>query len=786
MKYGYFDNLRKEYVITRPDTPTPWINYLSNSEYCAMISNCAGGFSFHLDPRDRRILRYRYNNLPYDRPGRYIYIYDDESSEYWSPSWQPVLKDMDAYECRHGLGYTIIKSRRESVEVEVTYFVPLSDNLEIWKLTIHNLSKASKKLKIFSYAEFCLWRAESDQNDLQYIQNVAYTEFDENVIYYSLYDRHPGYAFFTSSGDIIGFDCDREEFIGPYRDESNPQKVEEGKCSNSIAFGGNPIAATCSELILTGQEEKTIFFILGVVKDKKHTREVIEKYNDIERVETEFAKLIQFWTDYLQKFKVNTPDEGFNTIVNIWNPYQCRTTFDWSRYVSFYETGIGRGMGFRDSSQDTLGVNYALPERVRQRLLDLARNQFEDGHVYHLYFPLSKKGGFPNYLNPNKPYFSDDHLWMIIAVHDYIKETADLEILNETIDFVDSDLEVSLYNHLQLAIDFTEKHIGPHGLPLIGSADWNDTLNLPGPNNAGESLWVALQLHFALLSMIELASESNCKKDVIKFTNLAKQLKKHVNETAWDGEWYIRAFTDSGEVIGSSNNDKGKIYLNPQSWAVISKIASKERATESLNSVKRHLNTDYGVMLLSPPYVEYKYDLGGITTFPPSLKENGSIFCHTNPWLILAECLLGRGDIAYEYFKQISPISKNEIANIHRTEPYIFSQMITGKFHPKFGAAKNSWLTGTAAWTLRSAHQGILGITPTMHGLTIDPCIPQEWNGFTVVRHFRGVNYEINVKNPNHVSKGIKEIKVDNTKIEGNILPVFNDSKDHSIEVIMG
>lgn len=786
LKYGYFDNQRKEYVITKPDTPTPWINYLSNIEYCAMISNCAGGYSFHIDPKDRRILRYRYNNLPYDRPGRYIYIRDEASSEYWSPSWQPVMKKLDNYECRHGLGYTIIKSSKEDLEAMVTYFVPLADNLEIWELTIENQSSENKKLKIFSYAEFCLWRAEADQNDLQYIQNVAYTEIVDDVIYYSLYDRHTGYAFFATSDNIIGYDCDREEFIGSYRDESNPLRVEDGKCQNSVAIGGNPVAVTCIEVNLKPKEKRTIIYQLGVVQEKEHAKPIIEKYKDIENVKTEFKILNEFWDNYLAKFQVNTPDDNFNTVVNIWNPYQCKTTFDWSRYVSFYETGIGRGMGFRDSSQDTLGVNYVLPERVRQRLLDLAKNQFENGHVYHLYFPLTGKGRFPNYLNPNKPYFSDDHVWLIIAVYDYIKETGDLDILQENLKFVDSDSKTTLYDHLKRAIDFTLNHIGNHGLPLIGTADWNDTLNLPGPNNAGESLWVALQLHFALLGMIEIATELNHQNDVLTYSNLAEQIKKHVNETAWDGEWYIRAYTDSGGVIGSSSNDKGKIYLNPQSWSVISKIAPKKRAIEALNAVQKHLDTDYGVMLFTPPYEGYKDDLGAITTFPPSLKENNSIFCHTNPWLILAECSLGRGDIAYKYYKQIAPTTKNEIADIHRTEPYIFSQMITGKFHPKFGAAKNSWLTGTAAWTLRSAHQGILGITPIIHGLKINPCIPKEWVEFTVIRYFRGANYEIYVKNPNHVSKGIKEIIVDNVKIKGNVLPVFNDSKNHSIEVMMG
>lgn len=786
LKFGYFDNKRKEYVITRPDTPTPWINYLSNSEYCAMISNTGGGFSFHIDPKDRRILRYRYNNLPYDRPGRYIYIRHGDSGKIWSPSWQPVLIKLNSYECRHGLGYTIIKSENSGISVELTYFVPLSDNLEIWKAHIRNTSSSTQEIQVYSYAEFCLWRAEADQNDLQYIQNVAFTEFDDNVIYYSLYDRHPGYVFFSTNGDIDSYDCDREEFIGPYRDESNPIRVENGKCSNSIAIGGNPIAATCAEITLNPQEEKTIIFVLGVIPHKTDANTLIEKYTNENNVESEFKRLKEFWNDYLDKFQVNTPDEDFNTIVNIWNPYQCRITFDWSRYVSFYETGIGRGMGFRDSSQDTLGVNYALPQRVRQRLLDLAKNQFEDGHVYHIYFPLTGKGAFPDYINPARPYFSDDHLWMIIAVYDYILETGDLKILNEEISFVDSDGVQPLYSHLKQAIDFTMNHIGDHGLPLIGTADWNDTLNLPGPNNASESLWVILLLRFALLGIIELSEELGYNKDADMFIKLADKIKEHVNATAWDGKWYIRAYTDSGHIIGSSKSDKGKIFLNPQSWAIISRIAPNNKAITALDSVKELLDTQYGVMLLTPPYDGYQHDLGGISTFPPSLKENNAIFCHTNPWLIIAECMVGRGDEAFNYYKKISPTSKNEIADIHRTEPYVFSQMITGKYHSKFGAAKNSWLTGTAAWVMRSVHQGILGIQPSLHGLHIDPCIPKEWDGFTVIRHFREAIYEISVENPNHVSKGIKEIRLNGKLLKGNLVPVLTEGTSNVVTVILG
>lgn len=787
MNYGYFDDKNKEYVITRPDTPTPWINYLSNQNYCALISNCAGGYSFHNDPKDRRILRYRYNNLPYDRPGRYIYIKDTNSDTIWSPSWQPVLTKLDSYKCRHGLGYTIIEGLKDDINTKTTYFVPQNNDLEIWFTEIENKSQETRDITIFTYAEFCLFRAESDQNDLQYIQNVAYTEFENNVIYYSLFDRHPGYVFFTVNEKIDSFDCDREEFIGVYRDESNPIMIQKGKCSNSIALGGNPIAATCINLTLKPDEKRKLIYSLGVSPNKKDILPLIQNFQTPEKICNSLIKLKDFWNQILASFQVKTPDNDFNSIVNIWNPYQCRTTFDWSRYASFYETGIGRGMGFRDSSQDSIGVNYTLQNRVRQRLLDLTKNQFSDGHVYHLYYPLTGEGGFPDYTNPDRPFFSDDHLWLILAVFDYLQETGDLSILAEDLPYVDKQKDiVSFYNHLKQAINFTIIHMGPHDLPLILTADWNDTLHLPGSNNNSESLWVGLQFHLALLSMSKIALFLNEEADSEYYQNQAQKMKTVINEVGWDGEWFIRAFTDSGEAIGSKNNDKGKIFLNPQSWSVLSDITTDDKNLMALNSVQKHLNTKYGVQLLSPPYNGYREDLGGISSFPPSLKENGAIFCHTNPWLILAECKMGRGDLAYQYYNQISPAKKNSIADIHKTEPYVFSQMITGKFHPKFGAAKNSWLTGTAAWTLRSAQQGILGIIPTFEGLMINPCIPKEWDSFSVIRHFRGTIYNIVVNNPSHICKGISKIIVDGYKISNNIIPLFTDKKEHIVEVTMG
>jgi len=448
LEYGHFSRDDREYVITRPDTPTPWINYLSNSEYCAIISNTAGGYSFHIDPRDRRILRYRYNNLPLDRPGRYLYIRDNRTNEYWSPTWQPAAKRLSAYKCRHGLGYTIISSAYRDVEAEVTYFVPLDENLEIWMLTLRNASPEDKELTVFSYAEFCIWQALGDLTDLQYRQGLAVAGFEDGVIFYRLFDLSTGYAFFSSSGVVTGYDCDREKFIGLYRGESNPVAVERGRCFNSEAKGGNPVAATSNSVKLGPGEAETIIFVLGVVKEKPKAERRVQEFKKKAKVDAEFQRLKEHWSVYLNSFNVNTPDKEFNLTVNVWNPYQCRTTFDWSRYVSYYETGIGRGMGFRDSNQDTLGVVHAFPKRMRQRILDLAKNQFESGRAYHIYYPLTGEGGLADYTKQQMPFFSDDHLWLILSVCDYIKETGDMAILDEDVNFVEGS-RASLYEHLK-------------------------------------------------------------------------------------------------------------------------------------------------------------------------------------------------------------------------------------------------------------------------------------------------------------------------------------------------
>jgi cellobiose phosphorylase len=785
MEYGHFSQDDKEYVIIRPNTPTPWINYLSNNEYCAIISNTAGGYSFHIDPRNRRILRYRYNNLPADRPGRYLYIRDNKTGKYWSPTWQPVLEKLNKYECRHGLGYTKISSSYSDIEAEVTYFVPVDENLEIWMLTLKNASSKKKELSVFPYAEFCLWQAEGDQNDLQYIQGRGVAKYEDDAIFFHFFDISTGYAFFALSGVVTGYDCNREKFIGPYRGESNPIAVERGQCFNSEALGGNPIAATSNFVKLSPGEAETIIFILGVVEKKSDAKKYIQKYKKRSNVDTEFQRLRKSWNAYLSNLNVDTPDKEFNTMINVWNQYQCKITFDWSRYVSLYETGIGRGIGFRDRNQDTLGVVHALPKRVRQSILDLAKNQFESGRVYHLYFPLTGEGGFPYYVKEKMQFFSDDHLWLILSVCEYIKETGDMAILNENVKFVEGS-SASLYEHLKRSVDFTLNHMGKHDMPLLGTADWNDPQSLPGPNNAAESVWTAMFFHKALLELKELCKEYKREKDAQRFATIADKTRAHVNETAWDGDWYIRAYDDSGNPVGSSKRDEGKIYINAQSWAVISQIAPKERGMQCMNSVKKHLDTKYGIMLLAPAYSRYYPEIGTLSGYAPGLKENASIWSHANAWAILAECMLGRGDQAYEYYKKLAPPTKNKMAEIHRAEPYVYAQTIAGKDHPDFGAARNSWLTGTASWMMKVATNWILGIRPQYHGLLVDPCIPKDWTKFTVIRHFRNAIYEIKVENPDHVSKGIKGVTVDGKKLKTSLLPSFADGKKHTVKITMG
>lgn len=781
MQYGYFDNKNKEYVITRPNTPTPWINYLGSQEYCAMISNNAGGYSFHKDPRNRRILRYRYNNLPYDRPGRYIYIRDNKTGDYWSNSWQPVRKDLKKfkYECRHGLGYTTIKSKYAGIQSEVVYFVPLNENVEIWSLTIRNQGRIARNLSIFSYVEFCLWQAVSDMNDFQYTLNIAKATCKGGAIIHDTKQfpvEKGDLAYFSCSEPLEGFDCDREKFIGLYRDESFPFCVEKGSASNSEAHGGNPIGSHWIKLQLKSEEAKSFIFILGVTDKLNKANKLIRKYKSIKNVDKALAELKKYWSLYLGNLSVQTPDRDANTMINIWNQYQCRTTFNWSRSASFYESGIGRGMGFRDSNQDVIGVLHVIQDKVKQRIKDLAANQFQAGSAYHQYSPLTKRG--------DKTGYSDDHLWLILSVSKYIKETGDVKFLKEEVKFADGGKD-SIYSHLKRAINYSFKKVGSHGIPLLGYADWNDCLNTPVGKGRAESVWVAQFLSFATDEFIKLAEILGKSKEAQDYKIKREKLIEIINKKCWDGKWYLRMFTDSDKPIGADKYKEGKIFLNTQSWAVMANIADKKRLTQCMDMVKKHLDTKHGIMLMGPAYSKFDVEIGAIGTFARGLKENGGIFCHANPWAMIAETMLGRGDRAFEIYKKTCPAARNRIADIHQAEGYIYSQFISGRDHPEFGKARNSWLTGSAAWNLVAISQYILGIRPDYDGLLVDPCIPKKWPSFKVRRKFRGATYDIEIFNRKRRCRGVKYMLVDGKRIEGNLIPAPKSKRVYKVKVFM-
>jgi len=785
MKYGHFDKDKKEYVITRPDTPLPWINYLGSEDYCAILSNTAGGYSFYRDPKERRILRYRYNNVPMDRGGRYLYLRDNETNDYWSTSWQPVLKDLKKYkyECRHGLGYSTISSEYAGISTKAVYFVPLGENLEIIKIEIKADNKKPRDLSLFSFVEFCLWDALNDMTDYQYNLNIGETKVEDNIIYHlSRYRVSKDLlAFFScANAKAKGFDTQRTDFMGRYGDFSNPRAVIEGTMNNSIAGGWSPVGSQMFNVKLKAGETKTFIFVLGFSEDINEPSKKIAKYSSLDVVNEELDRLKKHWEEGLNKFTVQSDDPELDLMLNTWNQYQCRTTFNWSRSASYYESGIGRGMGFRDSNQDTLGFVHMIPAKVKERIKDLAATQFSGGNAYHQYSPLTKKA------NPSDHKYGDDHLWLTVSVPAYIKETGDVEFLKEEIPFADGG-SGSLYEHLARAIKYSITNIGEHGLPKIFFADWNDCLNLSNASEKAESVMVAQMVVYGAKEMVQLAGLLGNGHDVKKYQKISDEMTKKINETSWDGNWYVRAFDEDGEPLGSNKNKEGKIYLETQAWGVLAGTANQEQTKKSLDSVRKMLWTKHGIMLMSPAYSDFIGKYGSICVYPPGLKENGGIFCHPNPWVMMAECIAGRGDIAYEYYKAIQPAAHNETVDLYKTEPYVYCQMIAGRDQQAFGEGKNSWLTGSACWNFIAASQWILGVRPDYKGLIIDPCIPKSWKGFQVKRVFRGSTYYITVRNPNGVSKGVKSITVDNKKIEGSQVSADQYAGDeHHIEVVMG
>jgi cellobiose phosphorylase len=806
MKFGYFDDNNKEYVITNPQTPFPWINYLGNEDFFSLISNTAGGYSFYKDAKFRRLNRYRYNNVPMDNGGRYFYIKDEDTI--WSPGWKPVKTELDRYECRHGLSYSKITGEKNGVEAEVLFFVPLKHWCELQKMKLTNKSDKIKKIKLFSFTEWCMWNADDDQNNLQRNLSIGEVEINDSTIYHKTEykERRNHYAFYHVNTDIQGFDTDRESFIGLYNEFSDPQAVFEGKSRNSVAHGWSPIASHYIEIELNPGESKELVFILGYVENndndkweskgvinKTKAHSLISKFNSIENVNNAFNELKSYWDNLLGIFKFEGADDKLSRMVNIWNQYQCMVTFNMSRSASFFEVGIGRGMGFRDSNQDLIGVLHQIPERARERIIDIASTQFEDGGAYHQYQPLTKRGN-----DAIGGDFNDDPLWLILSTTQYIKETGDFSILDEMVPFDNNEnLSKPHFDHLKASFYHVVNNLGPHGLPLIGRADWNDCLNLncfsTNPNESfqttenkrgrvAESLMIAGLFVVYGRDFIELCQQINKPDEAQRAQVHIDKMIETVKTHGWDGEWFLRAYDSFGKKVGSHENKEAKIFIESQGWCTMAEIGKEEgMCHKALDSVKEKLDCKYGIVLNNPAFTEYVLEYGEISTYPAGYKENAGIFCHNNPWIMISETKLGRSEQAWEYFKKICPAYLEDISDLHKTEPYVYSQMIAGKDAAKPGEAKNSWLTGTAAWNFYTISQYILGIRPEYNGLLLDPKIPENWGDFIISRKFRGAIYTISVV------KGVEKGKVfvDGKETGSMLLPIFDKETVHNIKIIV-
>jgi len=823
MRYGYYDDTRREYVITRPDTPLPWINYLGNQDYFGLISNTAGGYSFYRDARLRRITRYRYNNVPLDSGGRYLYLRDDGTDggypgEFWSPSWQPTRRHLEDYTCRHGLGYTVIGSTYQGIGVQTRYFVPLGETgnddwgacLEIWQLTVTNHRDQPARLSVFSCIEFCLWDAWDDATNFQRNLSIGEVEVDPaftcdsiagelGVVYHKTEyrERRNHFAFFACSEPLAGFDTQRDAFLGSYRGWENPLVVERGHSSDSMAHGWAPIGSHHVQFTLEPGASHQIIFLLGYHENpddrkfdppgsqtinKRTVQPVIARYLRPENVDAAFDALHAHWDALLNRFQIETPDVHTNRMVNIWNAYQCMITFNLSRSASFFESGIGRGMGFRDSNQDLLGFVHMIPARARERILDLAATQLQSGGAYHQYQPLTKRGN-----DAVGSDFNDDPLWLVLGVAAYLKETGDWSILDEPVPYDNQPgTEHSLYEHLQRSLGYTLDRLGPHGLPLIGRADWNDCLNLntfssvPGESfqittardgKTAESVFIAGLFVIAARELAAIGRWRGLGQDAVRSEDAAARMEATVHQHGWDGDWFLRAYDDFGQKVGSRECQEGQLFIEPQGICVLAGIGLDDgRAGQALASVREYLATPHGIVLQQPAYSRYHLHLGEISSYPPGYKENAGIFCHTNPWIMIAEAMAGHGDQAHDYYLRINPSAREEISDLHRCEPYVYAQMIAGRDAPTHGEAKNSWLSGTAAWNYVAISQWILGIRPTYAGLQIAPVIPGDWPGFEAKRTFRGVLYRISVE---RVGPGnALSLMVNGQRVEGSIVPL--------------
>lgn len=811
MKYGVFNDTAREYVIATPKTPLPWINYLGSRDFFRLISNTSGGYCFYKDAKLLRLTRYRYNENPIDINGHYFYVND--GGAVWTPGWQPVRAELNRFRCRHGLGYTILESAKDGLACTQETFVPVDDNCELTRVTLANESDAEKKVDLFSAIEFCLWNALDDMSNFQRNYSIGEVEVEGSRIYHkSEYrERRNHFAVFSVNAPVDGFDTDRNAFCGAYKSFADPEVVFSGESKNSIAHGWQPIGSHHIRVTLAPGESKRFIFTLGYcenpaeekfiapnVINKAPADKLLAKYETDAQFDAAFAELAAHWEGLLSRFTIQSSDEKLDRMVNIWNQYQCMVTFNMSRSASYFESGLGRGMGFRDSCQDLLGFVHLIPERARERILDIAATQFPDGSAYHQYQPLTKRGNADVGTG-----FNDDPLWLIAGTAAYLRETGDFTILDEMVDF-DNDpaLAQPLMEHLRRSFQYTVTHKGPHALPLIGRADWNDCLNLncfstepgesfqtfgPSEGPVAESVFIAGMFVKYGEEYAQICDYLGLNAEAERARCEVKEMYNAVLNAGWDGEWFRRAYDAFGKPVGSSLCEEGQIFIEPQGMCVMAGIGVAEGlAARALASVKERLDTKHGIVMQQPAYTRYHVELGEISSYPPGYKENAGIFCHNNPWISCAETVMGNGDRAFEVYTRTCPAYVEEISDTRRTEPYVYCQMVAGCDAPTFGEGKNSWLTGTAAWTFTNVSQYILGIRPTFSGLAIDPCLPSSIKGFTCERLYRGVRYHITVEKPDGVSKGVRSLVVDGVEIEGNIIPLDSTKKDRIVKVVMG
>ncbi len=798
MQYGYFDDEAREYVITRPDTPRSWSNYLGTTEYGAIITNNAGGYSFYKSAAQGRFTRIRFNSIPIDQPGRYLYLRDQETGDFWSGSWQPVGKPLNEYQstCRHGTAYTIITSAYSEIETEATYFVPLGAAYEVWLLRVKNAGSRPRSLRAFTYVEFSSeWHGWHDTFNLQYSQYIVDCGFEDGVISHAMCPHLPErpddfqhrdqgrHCFLALVGaTATGFETDRETFVGTYGSLERPATVLAGACQGSLAHGDNGCGTVQVDLELQPGESREFLVLVGVGKGAVAGESARHEMASVEIARGALARLKAHWHERLGALTVKSPDSEFDSMINVWNAYNCLITYAWSRAASLVYSGERDGLGYRDTVQDLLGVLPAIPEEAGERLTLMLTGQLSNGGAMPVVKPFAHHPGREKPPEDDE-YRADDCLWLFDTVPAYIKETGRLDYLDEVLPFAD-DGQGTVLQHLRRALEFNWNRRGAHGLPCGLSADWNDCLRL---GYRGESLFVTFQLRHGFRTYEEICTRLGREAESAWAREHLNELDAAIQRHAWDGEWFVRAYTEAGDVIGSRHSEEGKIYLNSQSWAVLSGAATPEQAERALSAMHEHLVTEYGALLCTPPYKKASTDIIRATLFNPGMKENGGIFCHPQGWAVMAECAVGHGDRAYALYRAYMPAAFNARAEIRQIEPYVHCQSTHGRGSRRFGASRLPWLSGTAAWSYFAATQSILGIRPDWDGLRIDPVIPSAWRSFRVIRRFRGATYDIRVDNPAGVERGVKKLLVDGTPNEPRLpLRVQEPGSTALVQVTLG